>query len=230
MAIMNITDLKRQDAFCVSCKSEVMVLPDLACPRCGEQLAPESLAQMPGTENRPTVLLATVPARKPVQPENTRTAEIVKPTSTEPTKVTLPSIDDVVRWHADTRRLHESLAATEARLVAELRGVRQMRKMLDHTLGLIQEPGTETTVAEIEAPPPSVTVEPTPAETPRPTGRLALGPAHPDYVPPAESGDSKPWSQKYPACLDCGTTTRLHMAMGRCRGCYGPWIKAGRPS
>lgn len=227
MAIMNITDMpKRQDAFCVSCKAEVMVLPDLACPRCGDQVAPESLARMPGTTERPTVLLATVPERKPVQPENTRTAESVKPTSTEPTRVTLPSIDDVVRWHADTRRLHESLEATEARLVADLRGVRQMRKLLDHTLGMIQDPGTETTVAEIEAPPPSVAVEPTPAETPRPTGRLALGPAHPAY-----KGDRKPWSPNYPdGCRDCGATETRHSCFGRCGRCDAKWRAAGKPS
>lgn len=206
----------------------------------GDQVDPLSLPRVPGSENRWTVLLATVPERQSVQPETTRTAEIVKPASTEAARVTLPSIDDVVQWHADTRRLFDNLEAAEARLVADLRGVRQMRKLLGHTLGLIEaperqnvSPSNDAAVCQpetIAAPQVIAGIAPL-SETPRAAGRFALGPAHPDYEPPTpKSGDgSKPWSQKYAACVDCKKTDRLHMAMGRCRGCYGPWIKAGRP-
>ena len=119
---MNITDLKRQSAFCVTCKIEVMVLPDLACPRCGDQVDPLSLPRVPGSENRPTVLVATVP--------EPRTAQPAKAQPPADAKVTIPSIDDVVRWHADTKRLFDNLEATEARLVADLRGVRALGELL----------------------------------------------------------------------------------------------------
>lgn len=145
---------------------------------------------------------------------------------TEMPKVALPSIDDVVRWHADTRRLYEGLAETEARLAetekrlaAELRGVRQMRKLLDHTLGMIEGQAPAATVAEVKAPPPAVAVEPTPAETPRPTGRLPRGPARPDFA-----GNRKPWSPNYPdGCRDCGATERKHSCFGRCGSCDAEW-------
>lgn len=231
MAIMNITDLKRQSAFCVTCKIEVMVLPDLACPRCWDQVDPLSLPRVPGSEDRPTVLVATVP--------EPRTAQPAKAQPSADAKVALPSIDDVVRWHADTRRLFDSLEATEARLVADLRGVRQMRKLLGTTLGLIDAPETQNVSPSNDAPvrepetiaAPQVVAEIAPlSETPRAAGRFALGPAHPDYVPqPTASEGSKRWAQDYAACVDCGKADRPHMAKGRCRGCYGPWIKAGRP-
>ena len=242
---MNVVDMpKRQSAFCVACKIEVMVLLDLACPRCGDQVDPLSLPRVPGSEDRPTVLVATVPERQAVQRETARPAEIARPPATEQAKVALPSIDNVVQWYADTKRLYARLEADEARLVADLRGVRQMRKLLGTTLGLIEEPERqnvspsndvpvcepETILPEAEtmAPPPVVT-----AESPEPvrsTGRLALGPAHPDYAPrPVTSGDGKRWALEYAACVDCGKSDRPHMAKGRCRGCYGPWIKAGRP-
>lgn len=267
---MNIVDIQRQTAFCTSCKADVMVLPDLVCPRCGDPVHPLSLERVPGTEDRPTVLLATVPERPAVQAAPARTAETVKPTSTEPTKVTLPGIDEVTRWHAETARLQARLVADEARLVADLRGVRQLRKLLDHTLGLIEPPtpekrplvlasdvardmygdrainpapivmirpepetlvGPQVTIATDVAEAPQVVAAIAPlSETPRAAGRFALGPEHPDYVPPASEGtDDRPWSTSYAACVDCGETKRPHMAKGRCRGCYAPWIKAGRP-
>jgi rRNA maturation endonuclease Nob1 len=39
MAIMNVVDMpKRQSAFCVACKIEVMVGPSLTCPTCGNEV------------------------------------------------------------------------------------------------------------------------------------------------------------------------------------------------
>jgi hypothetical protein len=184
------------------------------------------------------VLVATVPERQAVQRENTRTAEIAKPPATEQAKVALPSIDNVVQWYADTKRLYEGLTDTEAELVLNLRSVRQMRQLLGTTLGLIEDPQGERDAAPAASTAPAPIREPDPMPTPReqpaaepiPTGRLSLGPAHPDYAPrPVTSGDGKRWALDYAACVDCGKSDRPHMAKGRCRGCYGPWIKAGRP-
>jgi hypothetical protein len=167
-----------------------MVLPDLACPRCGDQVDPLSLPRVPGSEDRPTVLVATVPERQAVQRENTRTAEIAKPPATEQAKVALPSIDNVVQWYADTKRLYEGLTDTEAELVLNLRSVRQMRQLLGTTLGLIEDPQGERDAAPAASTAPAPIREPDPMPTPReqpaaepiPTGRLSLGPAHPDYA------------------------------------------------
>lgn len=117
--------------------------------------------------------------------------------------------------------------------------MRQARKLLEAVLGRIEPPAPDLSpVAEIaapvvaEEPPPTVAVTPEPAapviERPRPAGRIALGPAHPDYVPP--TGARKPWAREWPdGCRDCGTTERPHNARGRCQICYVRWSAAGRP-
>jgi hypothetical protein len=191
MVTLNVVDLpQRQDAFCTRCKAEVMVLPDLACPRCGQAVHPLSLAVVPDAARRQTT--------NPVEPQ--------APSPSEAGRLTLPRIDEVVRWHAETERLLSSLADDEARLVADLRGVRQMRKLLAHILGLIEKPPPET-------PPPSVPPDP-PVRAPSKS------------APPANVSD-RPWSRNHAACLDCGRTDRKHLARGYCTACYAKQWKGG---
>lgn len=202
MPVMNI--VARPNAFCGHCKDEVTIADSLACPRCGEDVdvlsltreLRERLVPEPEPVAPPPALLTLAGERRP--PVQREIPEPVKGpvharTEHQPERLALPNIPSVVAWYAGTQDTFDTLAEREAQLVAELRGVRQARKLLEAVLGRIE-------------------------------------PARPDYVPPpAASKAEKRWALDYAACVDCGKADRPHMAKGRCRGCYGPWIKAGRP-
>lgn len=199
------------EARCLVCPADV-IIPEgtLKCPNGDHDVEPTSLPRMPKmtrslaevdsfavtplpTDLVPAPVVAMATPVKPAVPPPVAAAP-------EPERIELPS--DMLDWYADTSSRRDRAASKEAELVAELKRVRQARKLLDGLLARIVEPTS--------GPPIVVTLDGPPA--PAPT--LAIEPLAPGQ---------RPWSTLAPRCINCGTTERSHGAKGRCTRCTSYW-------
>lgn len=118
MSLARVIPNGKVDAHCIPCHRDV-VIPEgsLACPHCGRDVEPTSLARLP-------------------QEHRARAAAEPKPPA-EP--ITLPDwVDGAKKWRADTVKLSERMAKEEAELVADLRRVRTFRKILEAVLERVE--------------------------------------------------------------------------------------------